>query len=364
MQRAALPWPAAHSLPIHLRVPIDPHTCTPFTPSLPILPCFPAGYEVADALTLAELPESPTAAGLEGSPGPGFAAPGSAEKAGGSASAGAEGGAEAQEEEEEAAREALAWLPATLASLGLRLQALDASLLYISGQPAAREQLEVREVMMRHFAGRRPHAAAAAPLCMAVCLLSCQFCSVQHNDRQTRPVLPPQGYQFIQRPTAAGVVCGQPLGETPTPLPQPALRVAGSGDGGGIVPSRPAPPHPVYTTPPTLPFCSGPTLLQAWAGASSRRCSPPCQRGCSMGPPQISPSPLLSSKLMSPQAAMPWWPPPRGAAGGGAAAGAAAGEKSMAGVGAEGFGLGCCCCCCCRAVCAPNHAPCASWPAV
>lgn len=109
-------------------------------------------------MTLAELPESPTAAGgHEGSPGPlGTAtATGSAEKAGASAAAapaaGVEGAAEAdaegegagEEGEEAAAGEALAWLPATLASLGLRLQALDAALVYSSSQPAAREQLEV-----------------------------------------------------------------------------------------------------------------------------------------------------------------------------------------------------------------------------
>ena len=60
--------------------------------------------------------------------------------------------------------EPLAWLPDTLAAVALRLQAVDASLLYGSqAQPAARETLP--------------------------------------------------GYQFIQRPTADGVVSGQPLGE-------------------------------------------------------------------------------------------------------------------------------------------------------
>ena len=143
----------------------------------------PTGGQVADALTLAELPESPTAAGLEGSPVPGFAAAGSAEKAGGSAAAaGAEGGAEAEGEEEVAAREPLAWLPATLASLALRLQALDAALLYTSGQPAAREQLEVRKATAPHCRCGRLHAARLLP-CHVMPLLC------QHIDRHS-PVLP------------------------------------------------------------------------------------------------------------------------------------------------------------------------------
>jgi hypothetical protein len=195
---------------------------------------------VADALTLAELPESPTAAGLEGSPGPGCAAPGSAEKTGGEAAAGAEGGAEAEAEGEEgeAAREPLAWLPATLASLALRLQALDASLLYTSGQPAAREQLEVRE------SDDNPHCKAVAPRCCRCCrLLACCPALPRHSATLTGALLscaicPPQGYQFIQRPTAGRVVCGQPLGEAPTPLLQPPCIWL---SGGGAVHSCPAP---------------------------------------------------------------------------------------------------------------------------
>ena len=95
---------------------------------------------------------------------------------------------------------------------------------------------------------------------------------------------PPQGYQFIQRPTAAGVVCGQPLGETPTPLPQPALRVAGSGDGGGIVPSRPAPPHPVYTTPPHPSLLLWPHPAAGLGGRIKQTLFPPLPERLLYGP--------------------------------------------------------------------------------
>ena len=114
---------------------------------------FLPGHEVADAQSLAELPDSPGAAATTASPG---VATGSREASpGGGVAAGL---AAAAEEEP-----LLAWLPATEAALAWRMQCLDASLLYgaAEGQPAAREGLE--------------------------------------------------GYQFIQRPTAAGVACGQPL---------------------------------------------------------------------------------------------------------------------------------------------------------
>lgn len=134
-----------------------------------------AAHEVADALTLAELPELPSAAaaGAAGEGSPGGAAAGGAEGAAADQQASGEpradveqqeGQEEQQGEEEEPEEEPLAWLPATLAAVALRLRSLDAALLYGDPpQPAARESLP--------------------------------------------------GYQFIQRPTARGVVCGQPLGE-------------------------------------------------------------------------------------------------------------------------------------------------------
>lgn len=141
----------------------------------PVAPNPTAAHEVADALTLAELPELPSAAaaGAAGEGSPGGAAGGGAEgaaaeqPASGERQAGREqqeGQEEQQGEEEEPEEEPLAWLPATLAAVALRLRSLDAALLYGDPpQPAARESLP--------------------------------------------------GYQFIQRPTVRGVVCGQPLGE-------------------------------------------------------------------------------------------------------------------------------------------------------
>lgn len=123
---------------------------------------------MADATTLAELPEAPS-----------VAAPAAAGGAAGEGSPGGEGAAaeqqtaggeqedeqqEEQQEGDEAEEEPLAWLPATLAAVSLRLRSLDAALLY--GEP--------------------PQTAA----------------------RDTLP-----GYQFIQRPTERGVVSGQPLGK-------------------------------------------------------------------------------------------------------------------------------------------------------
>jgi hypothetical protein len=108
---------------------------------------------VADALTLAELPESRGAASRGGTP-----------------AAASRGASPAPEPGAGAGEAPLAWLPATVAALTWRLQCLDASLLYGEGQAAA--------------------AAAAA------------------RERL-------QGYLFVQRPAGEGVVCGQPLGEAP-----------------------------------------------------------------------------------------------------------------------------------------------------
>lgn len=92
-------------------------------------------------MTLAQLPESPTAAGAapkEASPGPEAAA--AAEEGG----AGGRVKAEAEEEGEEAEAAPLAWLPATPAALALRLHSLDAALLYGKQATPARERLPVR----------------------------------------------------------------------------------------------------------------------------------------------------------------------------------------------------------------------------
>lgn len=100
---------------------------------------------MADAQTLAQLPESPAAAGAASrdvSPGPGAAAA-AGEEAGGEGQVKEE--AEGDEGGEEAApTEPLAWLPATPAALALRLRSLDASLLYGTQTAPAREQLAVR----------------------------------------------------------------------------------------------------------------------------------------------------------------------------------------------------------------------------
>ncbi len=166
-QLQSLPMLAACShLPIHLL----------------LLPLHRAAHEVADAISLAELPEAPDAAVPAGTGGTtGEGSPGGAATGGGAEGAAGEGAAageqqpaaeqqqegEQQEgEEQEADEEPLAWLPATLAAISLRLRALDAALLY--GDP--------------------PQAAA-------------------------REALP--GYLFIQRPAERGVVSGQPLGELP-----------------------------------------------------------------------------------------------------------------------------------------------------
>ena len=138
-----------------------------------------AGEDVADAVTLAELPASVRAtsttgggAGGDASPGGGGGTEGGDARMAEAGPPGAEPGQQQQEgaeeggaEEEEEAEEHLGWLPATLAAVALRLQSLDAALRYGSpeAQPAAREALPA--------------------------------------------------YHCVQRPTADGVVCGQPLGE-------------------------------------------------------------------------------------------------------------------------------------------------------
>lgn len=172
LRHANLPTrPPAHSHPPTIWSPLASH----------------AAHEVADAISLAELPEAPDAAVPAGTGGTtGEGSPGGAATGGGAEGAAGEGAAageqqpaaeqqqeqegpqqeeEQQEaEEQEAEEEPLAWLPATLAAISLRLRALDAALLY--GDP--------------------PQAAA-------------------------REALP--GYLFIQRPAERGVVSGQPLGE-------------------------------------------------------------------------------------------------------------------------------------------------------